>query len=209
MPDLRRDVCRIFLVLCFGLLALTPPASGAGVLCGTIRDAQTNAPVPRAGIFLRTPAGAYTGLNAATDLAGHYCLGGIPAGMYTIEVRVDDYFVTYRNGVVVVDATSGVDITIAPPPARLAPPAPNPSVRDTRLAFTLTAAAEARLAVFDMRGRLVMAWQPRSLPAGEHAFTWDLRDLAGVPVPAGLYFVQLDVPGARLARRITCLRGTP
>lgn len=209
MPHPGRHISRILSALGFGLLALAAPARAAGILCGTIRDAQTSAPVARAGIFLRTPAGAYTGLNTATDLAGHYCLGGITPGTYTIEIRVDDYFVAYRNGVVVVDATSGVDLVIAPPPARLAPPAPNPAVRATRVAFTLATPGEARVSIFDARGRLVMGWAPRVLPAGEHAFDWDLRDAGGAAVPAGLYFVQLEVLGARMTRRITCLRGTP
>lgn len=209
MPRIDRVLCRALSAFVLSMFVLAVPAHAAGIICGTIRDAVTNAPVARAGIFLRTPSGAYTGLNTATDGAGHYCLGGILPGTYTVEVRVDDHVAAYRTGVVVVDATSGVDMMIAPPPAWLAPPAPNPAVRGTRVAFTLAVAGEVRVSVFDARGRLVMGWEPRALPAGEHAFDWDLRESGGAVVPAGLYFVQLEALGARLTRRITCLRGTP
>jgi len=51
---------------------------------------------------------------------------------------------------------------------------------------------------------------PGTFGAGVDAETTRLRSsLGGAPVPAGLYFVQLEALGARMTRRITCLRGTP
>ena len=182
-------------------------ADAAGTLCGVIRDASTSVPISRAGIFLRTPAGAYTGLNTATDGTGHFCLTGITPGTYDVEVRVDDNRLAYRRNVVVADAVSGVDIPVLPPPVRLAPPAPNPAVRGTRLAFSLAEAADVRLKVYDTQGRLVIAWREEMLPAGSHAIAWDLRNSTGRDIPAGLYFVQLEALGVRVTRTISRIRG--
>ena len=49
--------------------AFVLPAA-AGTLCGTVRDRVTSNPVAHAGVFLRTPAGAYTGIYGATDAVG-------------------------------------------------------------------------------------------------------------------------------------------
>ena len=42
-------------------------------------------------MFLRKPGGAYTGYSGATDLAGAFCIGGLPGGTYDLEVRVDSH----------------------------------------------------------------------------------------------------------------------
>ena len=86
-------------------MPLCAPAYAAGILCGTVRDAVTANPIVGAGIFLRQTTGQYTGFNGATDATGHYCISGIPAGTYDLEVRLDDYQVAYRRGVVVNDVT--------------------------------------------------------------------------------------------------------
>ena len=82
----------------------------AGVLCGTVRNAVTGNPIVGAGIFLRQTTGQYTGFNGATDATGRYCINGIPAGTYDLEVRLDDYQVAYRRGVVVNDVSTSVDV---------------------------------------------------------------------------------------------------
>lgn len=193
---------------CFAILGLSAPsAHAAGILCGIIRDAMTLAPITRAGIFLRTPAGAYTGENTATDSGGNFCLGGLTAGTYDIEVRVDDYRRTYRRNVVVVDDVSAVDIPVAPLPVRMSPPTPNPARFGSQLAFTLAEPAAVRLKVFDPQGRVIVAWRQETLEAGRHAVTWDLRDAAGRAVPAGLYFIQLEALGVTLTRTISRIRG--
>ena len=43
-------------------------------------------------------------------------------------------------------------------------------------------------------------------PAGEHVLNWNLRDEAGRPVGAGLYFARYEVEERALVRRIVALR---
>ncbi len=86
------------------------------------------------------------------------------------------------------------------PRLALAPPGPNPAVHSVTIAFSLAAASDARLAVYDPGGRLAttLASGPRS--AGGHRLQWDLRDGRGRRVPPGVYFLRLSVPGAGAER---------
>jgi len=185
-------------------LVFGPATALAGTLCGTVRDAQSQAPVPLAGVFARTSAGAYTGLYAATDAQGRFCIDPIPPGSYDLEVRVDDYLVAVLRNVVVSQQT-GVGITV--PSERLVRLAvwPNPAIRDVQLEWSLPREAAVHLAVYDARGRLVAGWNG-SQSAGSHTQAWDFRDTAGRLVSPGMYFVRLKAGTAVRVGRILKLQ---
>ena len=75
--------------------------------------------------------------------------------------------------------------------ARLLPNTPNPFNPSTALRFALAQDATVELAVYDVRGRLVRAFTPRSYPAGGHAVTWDGRDQRSRGLASGVYQVRL------------------
>ncbi len=183
------------------MLAGAAVAATAGTLCGTVRDAQTQAPVARAGVFLRTTAGAYTGLHAATATDGGFCLNDVPAGTYDLEVRVDDYAVSWLRGVVVSDGASGVDLVVPAPSFRLALPYPNPAQGRVWFRFELREGGRARLVVHDLRGRLVRGWES-DLAAGAHELPWDMRAAGGARVADGIYFVRLTAGGETRERTL-------
>jgi hypothetical protein len=193
------------LLIGLALAALLPAIAWAGTLCGTVTDRTTNAPIAHAGIFIRTPSGAYTGLNGATDANGEFCIVNVPAGTYDIEVRVDDFQVGYLRGVVVTGSATGVSIGADPTIASLAPPSPNPARVSSLLRWRLPAPSAVELVILDARGRLVRGFSA-SLPAGEHSQSWDLRDASGRAVPAGLYFVRLEAGGRCLVRSLIRIR---
>ncbi len=90
----------------------------------------------------------------------------------------------------------------------LAPPAPNPFVGATRVAFTLSAASRVRVDVFDLRGARVRGLADRDFPAGETALGWDGRDDLGRAVAPGVFFVRITGgAGAASAKVIRLSRG--
>lgn len=185
------------------ILALAGPAF-AGTLCGTVRDASTDAPVAKAGVFLRHPSGAYAGYSGGTDLDGTFCIDAVPAGTYDLEVMRDDYVLAYLRGVVVTEGA--VDVTVpAGANVALASPVPNPARVATRLAWTLPLAGPVKLRVFDAAGRFVRGWAGDA-PAGAGVVAWDLRDAGGRLVPPGIYHVQLEAAGVRRTRSLARIR---
>jgi len=79
----------------------------------------------------------------------------------------------------------------APAAVRLDGVAPNPFNPRTEIAFTLGEPAVCRLAVYDLRGRLVVELADRPFPAGSHRVRWDGLDAAGGTVASGTYLVTL------------------
>jgi len=93
---------------------------------------------------------------------------------------------------------SGGDLTSR---VTLATPWPNPANESARFTLALPRAARVSLGIFDAGGRRVRELVSGSLPAGEHARVWDLRDQPGRRVAPGLYFATLEVDGGRVTRR--------
>ncbi len=77
--------------------------------------------------------------------------------------------------------------------------APNPFRRELRLALP-AGAAPARVAIADVAGRRVRAWD-----GVRGALTWDGRDDAGRAVPHGVYFVRMDDGTRPVTRRVVRL----
>jgi hypothetical protein len=95
---------------------------------------------------------------------------------------------------------AGVDDESRPDGFRLEEPAPNPFNPSTDLALVLAAPAPARLAVYDVAGRLVATLHEGPLPAGRHVFRWEPGSRAG-----GLYLVRAQVAEGTQTRRVVYL----
>jgi hypothetical protein len=86
--------------------------------------------------------------------------------------------------------------------------APNPMRDATTIVLQAPAghAADLRLRIYDVRGRLVRALYAGAVGAGEHRFAWDGRDERGARVANGIY-VYLLQGGARVeARKLVVAR---
>jgi len=97
----------------------------------------------------------------------------------------------------------------APEPLRLAllPPRPNPFNPSTQLRFDLPHTAAVRLAVDDLRGRLVRALlRGEVLPAGSREVRWDGRNDQGLDAASGIYLLRLESDGQRQTQRAVLLR---
>jgi outer membrane protein assembly factor BamB len=92
----------------------------------------------------------------------------------------------------------------APPPSRLSLDriAPNPFNPLTSIEYSVPSASRAKLAIYDVRGRLVVELVDRELPAGRHRATWDGRDARASGVASGVYIARLEVAGVVTSRRL-------
>jgi hypothetical protein len=108
------------------------------------------------------------------------------------------------------DAARDLLLTTVPreaPPARFALHAnrPNPFESVTQLVFDLPERTAVRVAVYDVRGRLVRRLADRAFEAGVHTLSWDGRDDNGRRTPTGIYFCRVDAAGETAARKIVRL----
>jgi len=87
----------------------------------------------------------------------------------------------------------GTDSPPSPLADALGPAAPNPFNPSTTIAFSLAAAADIVLAVYDMRGREIARLAEGSWPAGRHDAAWDGRDGDGAPIASGAYLARLNI----------------
>ena len=84
---------------------------------------------------------------------------------------------------------------------------PNPFNPQTRIQFSIPAAATVDLAIYDIHGRLV-----RNLVASEHyesgrySVEWDGKDNAGSRAGSGSYFCRMQAGGFSATRKLTLLK---
>ena len=197
---------RVLTASLLGIVLLPAAALATGTLCGTVRDASSGVLVSGAGIFVFTTAGAYTGFEAVSDGSGQFCIAGIPAGTYDLQVRRDHYARTVVQNVQVVDDVTGVDIGVMPTRDVLLAPRPNPAQQNVEFRFDVAASGPVRLEGFDLMGRRLKGWASDAGAAGERAVGWDFRDTEGRAVAAGCYVVRLTTPGSTLTRFFTRVR---
>jgi hypothetical protein len=140
--------------------------------------------------------------GAATRLAGTWTDREVAAGTrysYRLLAQFEGSLLASEP----VDVTFGAPVVAA---TRLLPATPNPFNPSTRLRFQLARPGEARLAIFDVGGRLVRRFAPQSLPAGEHVVFWDGRDDRQRVLPSGTYLVDLRAGSVASRQRVTLVR---
>ncbi len=169
-------------------------------------------------VHYRTDAGSWTALPlvpAGQDLFTA-SIAGQPAGT-TI-----DYYLTATDELGVTSAlppfapetffTFAVesDLTaVGPLPARgfdLAANYPNPFNPSTQIRFDLARAAQVKLTIFDLHGRLVRRLLDEQRAAGSHEVRWDGRNDAGRDMPSDSYLYRLNVDGMAAQRKMLLLR---
>jgi hypothetical protein len=106
---------------------------------------------------------------------------------------------------------SGEDTGVEGPPAQvrgfqLAQNVPNPFNSETAIEFQILRAAEVRLEVFDLQGRLVRTLEQGPLGVGTHRRVFDGRDASGTPVASGLYIYRLQAGGHEESRSMLLLK---
>ena len=79
-----------------------------------------------------------------------------------------------------------------------------PTPFNARVVLTATTGSDrpAVLNIYDLRGRLVRGLLPATTLEQPRAVTWDGRDRAGLPVPAGVYFAVLSTGSEQVTRKL-------
>jgi hypothetical protein len=186
------------------IAALSAPAF-AGSICGTVRDVTNNQPVPQAAVFLFDNSDQYTGLYDDTDVNGEYCIDNVPVGVYTLQVRVNNYMIALVPGVEVEETPTGVDVDLTPR-FSLAQPWPNPASTNVTFRLNSEPGSDIELDVFDVTGRRLYGWKGSAGETGERTIEWNLRDFNGADIQSGIYFVRLNTSGTTAVRRFVRLR---
>lgn len=88
----------------------------------------------------------------------------------------------------------------------LLPNYPNPFNPSTTIVFALDRPADVRLAVHDLRGRLVAMLIQDWQTSGRHQVIWNGGDLQGSPVASGVYLIRLQAGSVQDSRRILLLK---
>ncbi len=83
---------------------------------------------------------------------------------------------------------------------------PNPAGAATTIEYSLARAEAVELSIYDLGGRLVNRLIAAEQPAGGHSVRWNGHDLAGRPVPAGVYLYRLRTPDHSESRHIAVVR---
>lgn len=83
---------------------------------------------------------------------------------------------------------------------------PNPFNPRIDLTFRLETACRVRVAVYDLRGRLVRRLSDQPFPAGEHRLTWDGTAAGGRVVASGAYLVHWEGGGRSCSQKILLAR---
>ncbi len=94
-------------------------------------------------------------------------------------------------------AFSAVDDPLPASPTRLAmaPPFPNPASSQTALGYALPVAAQVKLQIFDVRGRLIRTLADGQQEAGHYEVFWNGKAANGRRVALGMYLAKLSVNG--------------
>lgn len=83
---------------------------------------------------------------------------------------------------------------------------PNPFNPATELVFDLAEAGNARLEVYDVRGRRVKQLADGYFQPGRHRLQWDARDAGARPVAAGIYWACLTTAARMDTHKMMVLR---
>jgi hypothetical protein len=98
------------------------------------------------------------------------------------------------------------DVSTPAPRFQFSTPKPNPSLDAAGLRFALPRAGWARLAIYDVSGRLVTTLVDRTLQAGWHPIIWARTDSRGARVASGVYMAKLEALGEVRTQKLVLLR---
>ncbi|MEP0548657.1 MAG: choice-of-anchor V domain-containing protein [Rhodothermales bacterium] len=129
----------------------------------------------------------------APDAVTFYAAGNAANGDGSLS---DDYI--YTTTLTVPRAAVANEDGAAPLAARIESVYPNPFVESAQVAYTLVQAGPVTVTLYDGVGRVVRVLEDGARGAGDHTARVEASGLA-----AGVYFVEVRTPDARMSRPLT------
>jgi len=83
---------------------------------------------------------------------------------------------------------------------------PNPFNPETVISFSLSAAGQVNLSVYDVQGKLVAKLADGKMEAGRHRVRWDGTNSLGEKVTSGIYFYRLSTEDETVTRKMILMR---
>jgi hypothetical protein len=83
---------------------------------------------------------------------------------------------------------------------------PNPFNPSTTVGYTVPAAGDVRLAVYDLSGRLIRTLVDAVVEEGDYETAWDGRANDGRAAASGVYFCRLTTPAGTDARKVVLMK---
>lgn len=124
--------------------------------------------------------------------------------LHDMELSADRNFnVRFGTGLMDDSGTPGSGL---PRAFALSQNAPNPFNPSTTIQYSVSEAAHVKLAVFDIRGRMIAALVDREVQAGNYSVQWDGRDTAGRQVASGVYFYRMQAGSFSNIRKMVLLK---
>jgi hypothetical protein len=135
----------------------------------------------------------------------------IPVGIYYWSVKAIDSGLMASGWapeqVIVMASVDGdTDRGYGIPCFALEPNVPNPFHRQTTITYSIPRQGHVRLAVYDVRGRLVRSLVGCRQEPGRHASQWNGTDKSDRNVASGVYFYRLAHDGSVKTRRMILLK---
>ena len=130
----------------------------------------------------------------ADALAVDTLIADWPSGLSDTIVAIDaDTLYRIIEGLGEAAAILGFhEYTAVPRSLSMAQNFPNPFNPQTTIWFELPLSTVVHLAIYDLRGREIVALKHERMEAGTHAVTWRGENHSGRSVPSGVYFVRLE-----------------
>jgi hypothetical protein len=91
------------------------------------------------------------------------------------------------------------------PPFDIGEVYPNPFKETVRIDYTLSTVGQVKVSIFNTSGQLVKTMTDTNIPIGQHVASWDGRDLDGIRVAPGAYFVRLSFGEDTVERKVLLL----
>jgi len=137
--------------------------------------------------------------------ADSVCVVTFDEGFHILLVTVtDSELQTQTRWTVHAGAVSAEDDPAASPLALTV--GTNPARLPVALRYSLPNRTSVRIAVYDIRGRLVRGWSQSGCESGTHELLWDGRDATGRTVANGVYLARLQVVGAMRQTKLLLLK---